>query len=130
MDYREALEIVIARTGHERYRALVAEDNPDLFQRDAYREAVIRQAGGQPDPPPPRPAGPPLSARIAGLVRAAVHVARSRFRRVPRAEFERRRALCHRCEFFDADRVRCLKCGCHLAVKPWAAALHCPIEKW
>lgn len=57
------LETVIARTGgHERFRELTAEDNPDVRQRDAYRALVARLAAGEPLAPPA--AGPdvvPLS---------------------------------------------------------------------
>jgi hypothetical protein len=42
MDWRESLEIVVARTGHERYRALCADDHP---QHAEYRRLVVRLVG-------------------------------------------------------------------------------------
>lgn len=44
MMWQEALEIVVARTRHERYRELCSDDNPDAEQRDAYRTGVIEMA--------------------------------------------------------------------------------------
>jgi hypothetical protein len=41
VDYLEALGVVIARTGHERYRQLCAEDHPDHL---AWRRYVIAEA--------------------------------------------------------------------------------------
>lgn len=51
MTWLDALEIVVARTGHVRYRWLCSDDNPDADQRDAYRIQVIAEACGE----PPRP---------------------------------------------------------------------------
>ena len=44
MTLPEALDILVAHTGHERYRWLCSDDNPDQAQRDAYRRLVIEQA--------------------------------------------------------------------------------------
>jgi hypothetical protein len=46
MTVDEAIDVVIARSGHAAYRALCAEDNPDRAQRDAYRKIVLRRARG------------------------------------------------------------------------------------
>ena len=45
----EALDLVTERTGHQRYRELCSEDNPDIEQRDAYRRLVL-ELGGEPEP--------------------------------------------------------------------------------
>ena len=41
----DALEIVIARTNHERYRWLCSDDNSNISQRDGYRVQVLLLAG-------------------------------------------------------------------------------------
>jgi hypothetical protein len=48
MTWSEALEIVVSRTGYERWRDLCSDDNPDVEQRDAYRALVIELATGAP----------------------------------------------------------------------------------
>lgn len=64
------LGIVIARTGHERYRWLTREDNPDVAQRDGYRALVAGMADDVPaaqavEPPtPPSPVLAPLSEAL------------------------------------------------------------------
>lgn len=58
MTLAEALEIVIARTKHERYRWLCSDANPDAESREAYRGLMVRLASDgdlPPQPPPPRP---------------------------------------------------------------------------
>jgi hypothetical protein len=52
MNWTESLDIVVSRTGHERYRELCADANPDVGQRDAYRALMIRQATDEPEPSP------------------------------------------------------------------------------
>lgn len=65
MTWIEALDLVVARTRHGRYRWLCSDANPNTRQRDAYRRAMLRKAGA-PEPPPmaaaPRPS--PLAASI------------------------------------------------------------------
>lgn len=48
MTWEQALDLVVSRTGHQRYRWLCSEDNPDTEQRAAYRRLVISQAVDQP----------------------------------------------------------------------------------
>lgn len=55
MTWESALDNVVARTRHERFRVLCSEDWPD---HKAYRELVIRMAAGEgsiSDPPAPIP---------------------------------------------------------------------------
>jgi len=47
MTLPEALDLVVARTSHERYRWLCSDDNPDAAQREAFRRYVIEQASGE-----------------------------------------------------------------------------------
>ena len=49
MDWQEALEIVVGRTGREFYRVACSEDRRDHL---AWRAEMIRQATGQPQAPP------------------------------------------------------------------------------
>jgi len=49
MTWEEALDRVAP--SHPRYRALCAEDNPDLEQRDGYRRLVLELAGAAPEEP-------------------------------------------------------------------------------
>lgn len=55
MTWLDALEIVIARTRHERYRWLCSEANPDAEQRDAYRRHMLTRAGHPAPAQPPAP---------------------------------------------------------------------------
>jgi hypothetical protein len=45
MTWEEALDLIVARTGHHRYRDLCADTWPD---HAAYRALVIRLATGEP----------------------------------------------------------------------------------
>src|SRR5208337_3053297 len=49
---------------------------------------------------------------------------------VPQEEQDRRLVICHACEFWNATKGRCSKCGCFGAWKTWLASQRCPIEKW
>ena len=53
MTWNQALDLVVARTGHEPFRRLCAEDNPDAEQRDAYRALMVELATGEPPAPAP-----------------------------------------------------------------------------
>jgi hypothetical protein len=53
MTLAQALDLVVARTGHDRYRWLCSAANPDAEQREAYRRLVLDLADGK--LPPPRP---------------------------------------------------------------------------
>jgi hypothetical protein len=65
-----ALDLVVSRTGHERYRVLCAEDyrdhlgRPDPTTRDAYRALMVTLATGEPAPPP-APTLPPTPEDLA-----------------------------------------------------------------
>ena len=45
-------------------------------------------------------------------------------------QFSERMNICRACEYFDADKVRCKKCGCMLRGKAKFKAGKCPIKKW
>jgi hypothetical protein len=59
-DWMTALEIVVARTKHQRYRALCAPGHPD---HPAWR-ARVRALAAAPGPPPPA-AGLPVAESLA-----------------------------------------------------------------
>lgn len=128
MDYLSALDIVVARTRHERYRWLCSDDNPNIAQRNSYREFVIREANGGTSVYPPlrEQLGNAASAvgRVAYAMMHGQHIA------VDQDEQNRRLAICRDCEFFDATQGRCMKCGCFGAFKSWLATERCPIGKW
>lgn len=54
------LETAVARTGHERYRWLTSDDNPDVEAREGYRRSVRELAAG-PWPPESQPESRPAS---------------------------------------------------------------------
>jgi len=49
MTWQEALEIEVARTGHERFRWLCSEANSNEEQREKYRAQIVDRASGQID---------------------------------------------------------------------------------
>jgi hypothetical protein len=55
------LESVVARTGHERFRWLTSDGNPDAAQREGYRGLVTRMAAGFASPSPESDASPPAT---------------------------------------------------------------------
>jgi hypothetical protein len=66
MTIEHALDLVVARTGHIRYRWLCSDENPNVEQREGYRRVVLAKASGQRikpiavdygDPPPARKGG-------------------------------------------------------------------------
>jgi hypothetical protein len=120
MTYVEALDIVVARTRHERFRELCADGHPD---HGAWRAEMIRRAGGV-------EAYPSLVTQAGSALKAAAGFIASGGAVVTREEHDRRRGICGACEHLDAARDRCRKCGCFLAAKPWMAREHCPIQKW
>lgn len=46
------------------------------------------------------------------------------------ATVARRLSICQVCEYFDATRTACRKCGCYMEVKVKWAEQKCPIGKW
>lgn len=124
MEWEAALEIVVARTGHERYRVLCDESHPD---HAIHRRRVIELATATPrEPSYPSLARQALNlAGAAGRVVAAV--ANGVAYRVSEEEHARRLAICQACEFHDAAKRRCTKCGCGGA-KLHLATERCPLE--
>lgn len=44
--------------------------------------------------------------------------------------FQERYDICKTCEHFNAEKVKCKECGCHLPSKLLEAFEDCPIGKW
>lgn len=61
LDLEQALDIIIARTGHHRYRELCDPDHPAYDP--AYVRYVLDRAAG-PEPTRPRPVAPPPTPAI------------------------------------------------------------------
>lgn len=115
MDWTQALEIVVARTGVERYRELCEGDSE---QAGKYRALMIRLAY------------PPLIEQAGNAARAAAGFVASGFALADEAEQSRRLAICGGCEFFASDANRCAKCGCGLSLKARLASSSCPTGRW
>jgi hypothetical protein len=83
---------------------------------------------------PPKLEYPSLLQQAANAAVAVGSVVASAVRgepvSVPQEEQDRRLAICHACEFWDAAQGRCSKCGCFGAWKTWLASQQCPIAKW
>jgi hypothetical protein len=126
MDINEALDIVVSRTRHERYRWLCSDDNPDQWQREAYRHQIVAMASNE---EPPQLAYPALAVQAANLFRSARDWAKSGFKLAPKAVRAERQATCDLCEKWDKVQRRCTACGC-TDLKVYALVAKCPLDKW
>jgi hypothetical protein len=122
MTWTEALEIVVARTRHERYRELCADDRPD---HEVWRAKVVELAGTPAEYPPLL-----AQARNAAgaLGRVASALAHGRQVVASAEEQGRRLSICRDCPEFVAADVRCLRCGCALPLKARLQIEHCPLD--
>jgi hypothetical protein len=73
---------------------------------------------------------PPLLEQARNLAAAAAAAFASGFQRAAPEEQARRLAICGGCEHFEAEAVRCKKCGCNLSLKARLSGWHCPIDLW
>jgi hypothetical protein len=123
------LETVISRTGHERFRWLVSEENSDVVSREGYRRLVARLASGDDQP---APSYPPIAEQAANAAKAAGRFVASGLKTVDKAEYERRLAICKACDQYDAKQARCVLCGCRTKYKLRMATESCPLDppKW
>jgi Family of unknown function (DUF6171) len=128
MDWTEALEIVIDRTKHERYRTLTADDHPDHV---IHRRRVLEMAGGDPGPALHYPPVATMAGNLLGAIgRTVAAVATGQAVKVTQEEHDRRYSVCLECPELDKEQNRCRRCGCALALKPWLTRESCPLEKW
>jgi hypothetical protein len=117
MTWERGLEVVVARTRHERLRWLRSHDNPDVEQRDAYRRLMVEQAGGNPA------AMPPARTQAASLWRSLRAFVTSGGKLAPKSVRATRQAACNACPFWNG--FRCGRCGC-TGLKVYAAVVSCP----
>lgn len=129
MDWREALELVVAHTRHEPYRANCAEEHP---QHALWRARMVARAEALAGKPVPE--YPPLAKQAANAVAAAgrvvAAVARGAPVRVAPEEAARRLEICRSCDRYDAAQGRCRACGCLCAPKASLTTEVCPLSKW
>lgn len=122
MTWREALEINVSRTGHEKYRAFCDEDHP---QRDVWRREMLRLAGDE---------LPPIRQQLANaaiaLGRAASSLAAGNGLTVSQTELDRRLSICESCHQLRG--LRCVACGCFVRLKARLESEtgQCPDGKW
>ncbi len=100
MTLTEALDIVVSRTRHERFRWLCSDENPDEFSRERYRAIVMAQAAGTPQEMPSMAQMAVSALGAAGRVAGAV-LAGQQVRVSPEVKAERL-AICQACEFYEA----------------------------
>lgn len=73
---------------------------------------------------------PGLIARAASFVKSAARHVAAGCPQVSDDEKQRRLSLCQVCPEFDAEKVKCRKCGCRLAVKASWQLEKCPLSRW
>jgi hypothetical protein len=120
MEWKEALEIEIARNKHERWRALCDDSHPD---HAAHRRRVVDLATGK--------EFPSLATEAANAAKAIGRVVSAIALGEPVScsdeEQARRLAICQGCEqYLDG---RCLICGCVAAWKTRMMTEHCPLTE-
>jgi hypothetical protein len=124
MTWTEALEVVVSRTGVERYRTLTADDWHD---HEWWRAEMVRMES-QPYETPIQ--YPPLATQIGNALKAGLQFATSGFKLATQQEHDRRLSICHTCKFWDRAQDRCTKCGCVDTWKAWVETQNCPIKIW
>ena len=130
MDWRDALDIVVERTKHQRFRWMCSDDNPNDNHRIKCRERMIAEATGaaQSYPSPLE-----LAGNVAGAIgRAVSAVMHGQPVLVTPEAKAARLAICEACPEFDPAQRRCRAagCGCFVDVKSGFATEACPIGKW
>lgn len=128
MSFDEILEYVIAQTGHEPYRDLVAETHPES---EGYRRLVRERY----DVLTGAASYPPVMTQLANAAAAATRVVTSVVMGQPiwvsTEEAARRQSICDPCPHWQATDKKCLLCGCN-QMKLKMATESCPDNppKW
>lgn len=131
MTLNESLDLVVAKTGVERYRYLCLE-HPNETVRDKYSALMLAEADRIQNPP----TYPPIMEQLANATGAATRVVTSIVMGQPvmasPEEQERRGAICLTCDKWDAMQRRCTLCGCQTDIKRRLAQESCPDNppKW
>lgn len=73
---------------------------------------------------------PSLIAKAVSFTKAAATHVADGCRDAAVSEIERRIEICRTCNFFDAAKKSCRKCGCGLVLKTRWRTSHCPIDLW
>lgn len=128
-DWKAAMELVVAHTRHEPYRAKCADDHPD---RDVWRRKMLEKAAALAGKPVPE--YPPILRQVANATAAAGRVVSAVVHAQPvlvaPEEAARRLEVCRACDRYDPAYGRCTACGCACG---WKASLDtetCPLDKW
>ncbi len=119
MTLEDALQIVIERTGVERYRYLCLEQ-PDEAERLVWSDWIIAQAQNKPS----------FARKAVTLFDTLKTWIKSGAPIADRTERARRRSICEHCPRFDAEMKRCTVCGCSTSIKPWLRTATCPEGRW
>jgi hypothetical protein len=123
LNWEQALERNVARTGTVSYRAKCAESHPN---HEHWRKEMIRMATE------PAPQYPPMAQQVQNALgaagRAIAAVATGHPVLVPDSVYEEREAICRTCDKYDAAQRRCSLCGCKTQVKLRAAQEECPLS--
>jgi hypothetical protein len=125
VDWTEALDLVVARTGHVRYRELCADEHPE---HEIHRRRVIEKATGMPPTPEGYPSLFAQTRNLAGAVgRVISAVVQGQAVKVEPSVYYERLAICRSCEHNGEAPLgfRCKLCGCR-GLKLELAPEQCP----
>jgi len=124
MTHTEALDAIADHSAAAQMRLLCREDNPNLQQRDKYRQLAIRLATPG--------AMAPVLEQAFNAGKAAVRVATAAIIGQPvlasQAEIDARKAICKPCPELVSG--QCRLCGCSYQHKIRLATEECPVGKW
>ena len=73
---------------------------------------------------------PRMVDMAASFAKSALNHAKNLFENVSDPIQKQRLQICQECPFFDAEKIKCKKCGCFLMVKTSWASESCPDGKW
>lgn len=104
-------------------------NKPRRPSRRRIQHPKVEGFGDQKEGTTPKPAYPSIGQQAKNLAQTAGQIARN-----PKIAsddmYEQRMKICRACAFFDAEQVRCRKCGCRLKGKARFEGAKCPIQKW
>ena len=73
---------------------------------------------------------PNIIDKAISFSKSALKHAKNLFENVPDPVQKERLQICSDCEFFNAEKITCNKCGCLLMIKTSWASESCPEGKW
>jgi hypothetical protein len=123
IEWEDALEMNVARTGTVAYRTKCAESHPN---HEHWRKEMIRMATDT-------KTYPPITAQIGNALNAAgraiAAVATGQPVLVPDSVYGEREAVCetNTCGKYDAAQHRCIICGCRTKAKLRGAQEECAL---